>query len=114
MGDGIGHPAGHFRQYTGEVVVGNIGFEKKMDYTVIGDAVNTVFRLQSVVKPIKNGIIISEKTLKAAQSRLEVREIGEYEIDAALEKVKAYELLSQSLIYPNHRKPDSSGDEERS
>jgi class 3 adenylate cyclase len=78
-----------------------------MDYTVIGDAVNTVFRLQSVVKPIKNGIVISDKTLKASQSRLEVREVGEYEIDAAFEKVKAYELLSQNPVYSNHRKSDS-------
>jgi len=108
----IGHPLSiGVAIHTGEVVVGNIGFEKKMDYTVIGDAVNTVFRLQSVVKPIKNGIVISEKTLKAAQSRLEVKEIGEYEIDAAFGKVKAYELLSQNLVYTNNRKPDSSIDE---
>jgi len=81
--------------HTGEAVIGNIGFEKKMDYTVIGDAVNTVFRLQDIVKPLKNGILISERTRRAAQSSLETREIGEYEIDAALEKVKVYELLSQ-------------------
>ena len=108
----IGHPLSMgIAIHTGEVVVGNIGFEKKMDYTVIGDAVNTVFRLQSVVKPFKNGIVISEKTCKAARSRLEVKKIGEYEIDAALEKVKAYELLSPDLIDINRRKPDSSVDE---
>lgn len=81
--------------HTGEVVIGNIGFEKKMDYTVIGDAVNTVFRLQDIVKPLTNGILISERTRKAAQSRLDLREIGEYEIDAASEKIRVYELLSK-------------------
>lgn len=81
--------------HTGEAVIGNIGFDKKMDYTVIGDAVNTVFRLQSIVKPFTNGILISDKTRKAAQYKLELREVGEYEIDAALEKVKVYEVIDQ-------------------
>jgi class 3 adenylate cyclase/GAF domain-containing protein len=61
--------------HTGEVVVGNIGFEKKMDYTVIGDSVNTVFRLQNLTKSFPNGILISENALRATQSRLEVGEI---------------------------------------
>jgi class 3 adenylate cyclase len=51
--------------HTGEVVAGNIGFEKKMDYTVIGDSVNTVFRLQAVTRERPNGIVVSESTLKA-------------------------------------------------
>lgn len=84
--------------HTGEAVIGNIGFDKKMDYTVIGDAVNTVFRLQSIVKPLPNGILISEKTRKAVQSKLEVRDVGEYEIDAAAEKIKVYEVLGQQRL----------------
>jgi class 3 adenylate cyclase/GAF domain-containing protein len=58
--------------HTGEVVVGNIGFEKKMDYTVIGEAVNTVFRMQALVKSIPDGIVISDTTLRSAHSRLRV------------------------------------------
>jgi adenylate cyclase len=62
--------------HTGEVVVGNIGFEMKMDYTVIGDAVNVVFRLQELAKAFPNGILISENTRRAVEFPLDVRETG--------------------------------------
>jgi len=65
-----------------------------MDYTVIGESVNTVFRLQEVAKTIPNGIVISDKTLRAAQSPLDVREIkisGAHRKRVGM-KVKAYEL----------------------
>jgi class 3 adenylate cyclase/GAF domain-containing protein len=74
--------------HTGEVVVGNIGFEKKMDYTVIGDAVNTVFRMQDFTKSYPNGIIIGENTRKAVGTRLKVRKINK-----SLGELKLYELL---------------------
>ena len=74
--------------HTGEVVVGNIGFEKKMDYTVIGDAVNTVFRMQEFTKSYPNGIIIGDNTRKTAGARLKVRKINK-----SLGELKLYELL---------------------
>ena len=67
--------------HTGEVVVGNIGFEKKMDYTVIGDAVNFVFKLQSLCKSWPNEILISETTVHAAKTRLDVDQVDLFEID---------------------------------
>ncbi len=80
--------------HTGEVVVGNIGFEKKMDYTVIGDSVNTVFRLQNITKSFPNGILISENTLRAARSSLEVGEIKvSNDILKEFSGMKVYELL---------------------
>ena len=77
--------------HTGDVVVGNIGFDKKMDYTVIGDAVNTVFRLQELTKSYPNGIIIGERTRKAAQSRLDVNDINN-----ALGELKLWELVGMA------------------
>ena len=74
--------------HTGEVVIGNFGFEMKMDYTVISDSVNDVFKLQELTKSIPNSILISEKTCHSARSRLEVRDI-----DATLGDFKIYELL---------------------
>jgi len=80
--------------HTGEAVVGNIGFEKKMDYTVIGDSVNTVFRIQDYTKSLPNSILISEKTCQAAtRFVLDVREVGTYSTGDASSALKIYELL---------------------
>jgi len=82
--------------HTGEAVVGNIGFEKKMDYTVIGDSVNAVFRLQELTKSLPNGILISEKTLQAVvESILDVREIGKCDVGSTLGELRIYELLGR-------------------
>lgn len=76
--------------FTGEVVVGNIGFEMKMDYTVIGDSVNNVFRLQDLTKSMPNVVLVSESTIRAVQSPLEVRDINKTIAD-----MKVYELLGR-------------------
>jgi len=84
--------------HTGEVVVGNIGFEKKMDYTVIGDAVNTVFRLQVLTKPFPNGILLSENTLRAARAQLDVEELEvPAELTQSLSDMKVFRLLAKQL-----------------
>lgn len=80
--------------HTGEVVAGNIGFEKKMDYTVIGDAVNTVFRLQGLAKTFPNGILVSDATLRSARSRPVVRAVSlPMDFPTELAGLKIYELL---------------------
>jgi adenylate cyclase len=80
--------------HTGEVVAGNIGFEKKMDYTVIGDAVNTVFRLQGLAKAFPNGILISDATLRSVRSHPVVHAVSlPVDFPAGLGGLKVYELL---------------------
>jgi class 3 adenylate cyclase len=51
----------------GECVVGNIGFQDKLDYTVIGDTVNLAARLEGVTKFYKHPIIVSENIYNAAK-----------------------------------------------
>lgn len=79
--------------HTGEVVAGNIGFEKKMDYTVVGDAVNAVFRMQALCKDRPNSVILSDRTLAALRQPLECDEVElPPDISAELSGLRAYRL----------------------
>jgi predicted ATPase/class 3 adenylate cyclase/tRNA A-37 threonylcarbamoyl transferase component Bud32 len=55
--------------HTGELMLGTVGEDKRMDTTVISDAVNLSSRLESMTKQYGVGIIVSEDTLKKTQDR---------------------------------------------
>ncbi len=57
---------------TGEAIVGNIGADgKKMDYTVIGDAVNLAARVESLTRKYETSIIITDRTYAQISSRIQ-------------------------------------------
>jgi adenylate cyclase len=49
---------------SGEAIVGNIGSDKRMDFTVVGDVVNVAARLQELAKELEADTLISEATFK--------------------------------------------------
>ena len=81
----------------GDAVVGNIGCEFRMDYTAIGDTVNTAARLESRAKA--GQILISEKLYKALEDRIEAEQIGEMELKGKSNKIVVYNVTS---IEKNH------------
>ena len=74
----------------GYAVVGNIGSEFRMDYTAIGDTVNTAARLEANAKA--GQILISEFVYDNLRERIEVTEIGEIPLKGKSKGVMVYEV----------------------
>jgi len=74
----------------GEVTVGNIGTEKKMDYTVIGDNVNLASRLEGLTKQYHQGIIISESLHERVKDKVPCRLLDLVTVKGKTRGVKIY------------------------
>jgi adenylate cyclase len=77
---------------TGPMSVGNMGSERRFDYTVMGDAVNLGARLESLTKSYRVDILVGEDTMQAAKSEFVFRAIDRVRVIGRQAAASVYEL----------------------
>jgi len=79
---------------SGPAVVGNVGTEKRVDYTVLGSSVNIASRLESgVAKP--GQLVISQNTLDRTMGSFDTEALGEFALKGLQQKLPVYQVRPQ-------------------
>jgi adenylate cyclase len=91
---------------SGEMIAGNIGSERIMSYTVIGDNVNLGSRLESLNKEYQSRIIISDATRTRLRTERTLRPLGEVTVKGKTRPVSIFEVVVPSPLVEASQAPE--------
>lgn len=78
--------------HVGDVMYGNIGSRKRLDFTVIGPAVNVASRLEALTKEIKRPVLLSREFAEMVSGEVALESLGSYPLKGVGEPVHVYSL----------------------
>ncbi|STY31604.1 guanylate/adenylate cyclase [Legionella wadsworthii] len=95
---------------TGNLIVGTVGYEKRMDCSVISDAVNTASRLERLTRTFNTEIIIGEETYEQFKFKdaFDVRSLGTTKVKGKVHPIKIYEVFNHNPPAEVQLKKDST------
>ncbi len=85
--------------HTGPLIVGNIGSKARMNYTVIGDTVNTCARLEKIAGELDDGskviVVMSDTCAQAVEESFMVEPVGNYQVRGREKAVTVFRLIGR-------------------